>query len=121
MEPKSKSKKFAAPETISKRDKQTGKRKQPLSEFLPIHMGELSSDKSEPSLRTVMDLLVDMNTSLATNEQLLDGLKAQKAAEEESRLQSPHLTHANTGTSRGATRRGVMTSPGHPDHEATLI
>ena len=50
---------------------------------------------------TVMNLLVDMNIRLATNKQLLDDLRADKVAEEESRLQSPPLTHANLSTSTG--------------------
>ena len=52
-------------------------------------MGEQSSNESEPSLTTVMNLLVDLNRRLATNEQLLDDLRAEMAVEEESRLQSP--------------------------------
>ena len=59
-------------------------------------MGELSSDDSKkPCLTTVMNLLVDMNTMLVTNEQLLDDQRAQKAAAEESRLQSPPLNEVN--------------------------
>ena len=118
MAPKSKSKKFAGPASHKKRGKQTDRRKQTLLEFPPIHSGELSSDENEPSPTTIMNLLVDMNTRLATNKQLLDDQRAQKAAEEESRLQSPYLTHANSGTSRGTTRSGVMTGAKHADHEA---
>ena len=65
-----------------------------------------------------MNLLVDMNTKLATNEQFLADLRATKAAEDESRLQSLFLTHANPSTNRGTTRRGKMTGPGPADHEA---
>ena len=118
MAPKSKLKKSAAPDTPKKRGKQTGRRKQPMPEFPANHMGESSSDDSEPGLMTVMNLLVDMNTRVATSEQLLDDLRAETVVEEKSRLQSPSLTYANHNTSRGTTGRGAMTDPRHANHEA---
>ena len=64
----------------------------------------------------VMNLLVDMNARLATTTQFVEDLRAHKMEEEEFRLQSQSLIHANPGTSRGATKRGVMTGSSHTDH-----
>ena len=72
-----------------KRGKQTARRKQCPPEFPLNHTGEPSLDESEPSPITVMNLLVDMNARLATNEQFVEDLRAEKMAQEESRLQSP--------------------------------
>ena len=74
-------------------------------------MGEPSADESDPRLTAVMNLLVDMYTRLATNEQFIDNLRAEKAAEQESRLQNSCVTHANPSIGRGTTKRGVITSP----------
>ena len=94
MATKSKSKKSAAHATHKKRDNQTVRRKQPLSEFFPNHMGQQSPEDNEPSLTAIMDLLVDISLRLSTNEQLIDDLRAEKMAEENRRLQSPSLTCA---------------------------
>ena len=64
-----------------------------------------------------MDLLVVMNARLATNRHLVDDLRAEKMAEEESRLQSLSLTRATPGMSRDCTGRRVMIGPRHTDHE----
>ena len=79
MAPKSKLKKSAAADTPRKRGKETARRKQPLSDFPPNHMGELNLDESEPSL---MNLLVDMNARLATNKQFVEDLRATEMAQE---------------------------------------
>ena len=80
MAPKSRSKKSAAPNTPKKTGKQTTKRKQPLPEFFANHMGEPSSDDSQPSLKAVMDLLVDISSRLSTNEHFVDQLRPKKMA-----------------------------------------
>ena len=64
-------------------------------------MGELSADEDELSLTAVMNLLVDINTHLSTNEQCLDHLGAKRTAEQ---------------GGRDATRRCVMTGPREADH-----
>ena len=73
-----------APQIPKKRGKQTGRRKQPLPE-LPHSQGASSADeREEPNLTMVMDLLVGINTRLATHEkQCLDDLMIEKDAHEE--------------------------------------
>ena len=82
---KSKSKKSAAPETLKKSGKQTGRRKQLLPELPHTYTCELSGKEDELSLTVMMNLLVDINTHLSTNEQCLDHLSAKRAAEQGSR------------------------------------
>ena len=81
MAPKSKLKKSAAPDTPKKWGKDTARRKQPQPECPANHTGEPSSDESEPSLMVVMNLLVDMNARLTTNEQCIEDPRAEKMAE----------------------------------------
>ena len=74
--------------------------KQSLPKFSPNHTGELSPEDSQPSLMAVMDLLVDISSMLATNEQFVDDLRAEKMEKEERRLQSKSLTWAPSSTCR---------------------
>ena len=104
MAPKSKSKSLL-PLPLPRRGANRQPEESSLSEFHPNHMGEPSSDENEPSLTAIMNMLVDMNARMATNEQFVEDLSAEKMTEEESRLQSPSLTRANPGTSRDTTRR----------------
>ena len=60
----------------------------------------------------MMTLLVDMNARLATNEQRVESLAAEKEARSHILFTAPD----EPCTSRGATRRGVTTGPWLPDH-----
>ena len=91
-----------------------GRRKQPLPELSPIHIEATSADESEePNLSIIMDLLVGINTWLTSHDQCLDDLTSEKEEQEE---QSPTQARADPSTSRGASRRGMTTGPGHANH-----
>ena len=64
-----------------------------------------------------MVFLVDISSTLSANDQVVDQLKANKASEEARRPQSPSLSHAIAGTSRGITRRRQMADPQQADPE----
>ena len=115
MPPKKKSKKNVTPQTPTKKGKQINRRKQQLPPDLTLTDTEVQGldDDEQPSLKSMMTLLVDMNAQLATNEKNVESL----AAEKEARLQSLSTVPDEPSTSRGATSRGVTTSPHLPDHE----
>ena len=52
-----------------------------------------------------MNMLLDTSSHLSANEYFLNHLRAANAPEESSRIQSPSLSHATPGTSRGCTHR----------------
>ena len=86
------SKKAAAPQTPKKTGKQNSRRKQqPLLDLPPIDMDALSLDESkEPSTKMMMmNLLVDINSRLAANEQRVESLVAEKDARPQSLSQAP--------------------------------
>ena len=64
-----------------------------------------------------MDLLVDIRSRLSINEQIIDHLRAEKMAEGEKKLQSPSLTCATPGMSRGRTRETTSASSRQNPHQ----
>ena len=115
MAPKPKTRKSVAPQTPKQKGKRASRRKQqPPLDLAPINKGASSADEGEePSLKTMMSLLVDINSRLYTNEQHVEN-------GEKSHTTSPSPAPANPSTSRGAVRRGVMSGTWHADNEAFL-
>ena len=85
MPPEIKSKNNATPQTPKKKGKQISRRKQQLSPDLPLtDMEALGLDEDEePSMKSMMTFVVDMNAQLVTNKQRVESL----APEEE----RPHI------------------------------
>ena len=98
-----------------KKGKQTSRRQvQPLPDLSPPDMGALSdAEDDEPSFKTMLNILVDLSSSVAANEQCMENLAAQQEARSWCLSSSP----ADPITSRGTVRRGMMTDPWHACYE----